>query len=97
MNRMLDKVIDFGDRYRKPIDIAGGAWLAFTSAAYIPFLPIPTIPYVTDSNSWMLAAIWNGGWWGFAHPALQRRREAREAEDKAAKKLAGRTADPKND
>jgi hypothetical protein len=93
MNRVLDQAIDFGDRHRKAIDIAGGVWLAFTSAAYIPFLPIPTIPYVTDSNSWMLAAIWNGGWWGFAHPALQRRRVAREAEADAANEAPNHSAD----
>ena len=75
MNAILDPAIRFGERYEREIILISGAWFVISCASWIPFLPIPKIPYVTDTNSWMLSGAWNGIWWGFAHPALEKRRD----------------------
>ena len=71
----LAKVIRFGERYERPIAIAGGAWFVISCASWIPWIPIPSIPYLTDSNSWVFSGAWNAVWWGLVHPVLEKRRE----------------------
>ena len=75
MNALLDKAIDFGERHERPIAIAAGIWFAISCASWIPQLPVPEIPYLTDRNSWMLSGAWNAVWWGGVHPLLEKRRE----------------------
>jgi len=81
MNAILDPAIRFAERHERPITIAGGIWFAISCASWIPFLPIPDIPYVTDRNSWMLSGAWNALWWGFAHPMLEKRRAELTAQE----------------
>ena len=75
MNAIWDAAIGFGERHRRAISIVSAIWFAFSCATWIPFLPIPEIPYVTDRNFWMLSGAWNAIWWGFAQPAMERRRK----------------------
>ena len=75
LNTSLDKAIAFVDRYEREIAIIAGAWFVISCASWIPWIPIPEVPYVTDRNSWMLSGGWNAVWWGFVHPMLEKRRE----------------------
>ena len=70
----MSNAIAFGDRHEKPIAWAGAIWLGISTASWIPWMPIPDIPYVTDTNSWVLSGAWNTIWWGFVHPALEKHR-----------------------
>ena len=79
LEQIMTKAIEFGERYEKPITWAGGAWFAISCASWIPWMPIPDIPYVTDSNSWVLSGAWNAIWWGFVHPALDKHRAKMQA------------------
>ena len=71
----LTKAIKLGESYEREIAIASGAWFCISCASWVPFLPIPSIPYLTDSNSWVFSGAWNAIWWGLVHPALEKRRE----------------------
>ncbi len=75
MNAILDAAIGFGQRYERAIAIIGGAWFVISCASWIPLLPVPEIPYLTDRNSWMFSGAWNGVWWGLVHPLLDKRRK----------------------
>ena len=86
---VLKKAIELGAAYERPIAIASGLWFAISCASYIPFMMIPKIPYLTDSNSWMTSGAWNAVWWGFVHPMLEKRREEMRLE--AGSKTQSRT------
>jgi hypothetical protein len=84
MDAILTKIIQFADRNERAIDVASVAWLGISAATWMPFLPIPEIPYVTDQNFWISSAVWNVAWWGFAHPMLENHRKKLEAEQEQA-------------
>lgn len=79
MNALLTAAIRFGDRYERPIAVLGGIWFVISCASVIHFVPIPEVPYLTDDRSWVLSGAWNGIWWGFVHPLLERHREKLQA------------------
>ena len=64
----------FADEHEREITIVSGIWFAISCASYIPFIPIPDVPYITDKNAWMFSGGWNAVWWGFIHPAIDKRR-----------------------
>jgi len=80
---VLTKVVEFGEAYEREITIASGAWFCISCASWVPFMMIPQIPYITDTDSWMLSGAWNTLWWGFAHPMVEKRREEMRAEAEA--------------
>lgn len=75
LNPMLDRAIRFGERHERAIALLSGIWFVISCASWIPQVPVPEVPYVTDRDSWMLSGAWNAVWWGFAHPALDKRRK----------------------
>ena len=75
MDAVLTKLIEFADRHERIIDVLSTAWFVISCASWMPFLPIPEIPYVTDKNFWVASGIWNVAWWGFAHPIINSHRE----------------------
>lgn len=89
MNAILDAAIGFGERHEREIVIASSIWFVISCASWIPFVPIPKIPYLTDTNSWMLSGGWNAVWWGFVHPTLERRRVTLKAEGSLREELPG--------
>ncbi|BDI60044.1 hypothetical protein [Qipengyuania nanhaisediminis] len=93
VNTLLDRMIAFGERHERLIAGIGWAWLGIASLSWIPQVPIPEVPYITDRNSWVLAGAWNFGWWGFVHPALGKRRKQLEAEAEQEREEDGRGAD----
>ena len=80
MDDILTKVIDFADRHERAIDILSVAWFVISCASWLPILPIPEIPYVTDRNFWVTSGIWNAVWWGFAHPMINNHRKKLKAQ-----------------
>lgn len=75
MNTLLTKLIEFADRHARIINVLSIVWLVISIASWMPFLPIPEIPYVTDRNFWVSSAIWNTLWWGFAYPVIAKHRQ----------------------
>lgn len=76
MEPVLTSAIRFGERHERTIAVLGGIWFVISCASWIPFIPIPRVPYLTDEYSWVFSAAWNGLWWGFAHPLLEKHRAA---------------------
>ena len=62
------------------IDIFSVTWFVISCASWLPILPIPEIPYVTDRNFWVTSGIWNAVWWGFAHPMINNHRKKLKAQ-----------------
>ena len=81
IEQALTEAVEFGERHERRIAIAGAVWLAISCASWIPQIPIPDLPYITNKNSWMLSGGWNSVWWGFVHPALEKRRQEMRAAD----------------
>ena len=73
---ILTWVIEKGERHERVIIVASGIWFVISCASWIPQLPVPEIPYLTDRNSWVFSGAWNAIWWGMMHPLLEKRREA---------------------
>ena len=76
---ILDRIAGFAIRQERAINILGIAWFALSCAITARFIAVPDwidIPYVTDRNAWALSGAWNALWWGFAKPAIDKRREA---------------------
>lgn len=80
MTGLLDTLIRLAQRYERPIAIAGALWFALSCASAAGFIDLPQIALLTDRYALLVAGAWNAAWWGFAHPALERRREAIAAE-----------------
>ncbi|MEM9311851.1 MAG: hypothetical protein AAGA34_10425 [Pseudomonadota bacterium] len=80
MKAILTHAIALGEKYERPIALAGGVWLFISCASWIPFIPIPKIPYLTDSQSWVFAGAWNAVWWGLVYPLIDQRRKEMAAE-----------------
>jgi len=80
----LTRIVRFAAKHDRALAIASGAWFVLSCAVWIPQLPIPEIPYVTDRNSWMLSGPWNALWWGFAYPALEKKRKEIEAAEQSS-------------
>ena len=78
-DKLLTRIVHFGERHERPIVILGWVWLGISTLAWMPWAPIPEIPYVTDRHSWVLSGAYNMLWWGFAHPALEQKREEMRA------------------
>ena len=84
MNRIFNPLVRFAMHHERPIAIIAGLWFALSCAITARFIDVPDwldIPYVTDRNSWAFAGAWNALWWGFIHPALDKRREALRVKD----------------
>lgn len=76
LDRMLHAVSGFLLRHERSLGIAGAIWFAVSCASYARFIDLPAIPLVTDRYAFWLAGAWNGAWWGFLHPAVERRKRA---------------------
>lgn len=83
MDRIFDPLARFAIRHDQTLSIAAIVWLILScavSARFIYFADWLRIPYITDENAWAFSGAWNGLWWGFIHPALNKRREALKQE-----------------
>ena len=80
MDALLTRIVEFADRHERAIDVASVIWLGISAATWMPFLPIPDIPYITDEYFWVSSAVWNAGWWGFALPMLEGHRKKLESQ-----------------
>ncbi|MEP3422309.1 MAG: hypothetical protein ABJN35_11285 [Erythrobacter sp.] len=70
----LSSAIHFADRHERRIALVGAIWFVISIAAWMPQIPIPKVPYITDRDSWIASAVWNTAWWAILHPMLDRRR-----------------------
>lgn len=85
MNGLLDRVLDFEARHERAISFVLGAWFVLSCAVYARFVTLPDIPGIDEQTIFFWGSVaFNAGWWGFARPALVKRKEARELEDKAS-------------
>lgn len=85
MSRFLDKALDFEERWEKPISIVLGIWFWGSCAVTARFITLPDIPHFPEDEVMLYAsAAFNAVWWGFARPAMLKRKAEREAEAEAA-------------
>ena len=81
IDAILTRIVLFAMRHERAVTIASTAWFVISCASWIPQIPIPEIPYLTDRNSWMVSGPWNAVWWGFVHPALDTKRKQLQPDD----------------
>lgn len=74
MNGLLDRVALVSERWKKPISILSVGWFITTVAAHARFIDLPKIELLTGTAATMAAALWNGVWWGYLRPQMERRR-----------------------
>lgn len=72
---MIDQFIRLIDRHRRLFSIVGAIWFAVGCAVYAKFLTLPAFPFLTDEVLIYSSAVYNAVWWGFARPAIERRRK----------------------
>ena len=77
----VDPLLRFAVRHERAIEIMGGAWFVVSCAAWARFIDLPEIPFVTDEMALYASAAFNALWWGFAQPALQKRKAQLEQDD----------------
>jgi hypothetical protein len=61
-------------RWRKPISVLSAVWFVVTIAAHARFITLPKIELLTGTAATVAAALWNGIWWGYLRPQIERRR-----------------------
>ena len=77
MNGLLDPVLDFAERYRRPLTIIGVIWFALSWADTARFIDLPKIPLLTGTAAMWVSTAYNAIWWGFLNPRIERRRKER--------------------
>ena len=74
-------MLDFEARYEKIISWVLGAWFVASCAVTARFIRLPDIPGIDEGLIFFWgSAAFNAVWWGFARPAMLRRKAARELE-----------------
>ena len=77
MDGALDRFIAFSDRHRITLAVIGAVWFAISWANNARFIDLPKIPLLTANGAMWLSTAYNGIWWGFINPRIERRRKAR--------------------
>lgn len=81
---MLDSLTDradaFAARHQRAFGIAGAGFLALTTAVYAQFIELPKFDWLSERTLMIASIVYNAGWWGFVHPRIEARREARAAQ-----------------
>lgn len=72
---MIDYLIRLADNRRLLLSIVGAAWFAAGCAVYANFITLPAFPFLTDDVVLYSGAAYNALWWGFARPAIERRKK----------------------
>ena len=75
----LGKVQRFLARHERAVDIFGGAWFWLSIAVYSRWINLPEIPFLTEAQLVFIAAAWNGIWWGFLRPRIDKLRTEAKA------------------
>jgi hypothetical protein len=92
---VIDPIIDRVDaialRYRKPLMILGGLWLALSWASSAHFIALPEIPLITGKSGVFASSAIAALWWGWINRRIVKRRAARDAADlqKTEQTIAG--------
>ena len=90
IDRMIDSMDDFATRYRRPISILAAGWFLLSWLSNARFLDLPEIPLLTGKTAIFASAAFNGLWWGWLNPRIERRRTERvEAESKGSEVANG--------
>lgn len=65
--------------YSRAISVVAAVWFWGGVAVTARIVRLPDIPFLTEWMIFWTGVVVNVVWWGFLHPAIQRRRKAREA------------------
>ena len=83
---LMDRIAQLAIRHDKAVAIFGAIWFWAGIAIYARFIELPDMPEIVRQGFFWLGVAFNATWWGFAKPALDRRKQALLAnEDGAAK------------
>ena len=75
----LDRIDAALASHSRTISILAMAWFWAGCALAAGFVRLPDIPFVSDKVVFWAGVAVNAVWWGFVHPAIEKRRKGREA------------------
>ena len=78
---MTDALIRFAHKHERAIGLLGAAWFALGCAGQAGFVDLPRFPFLTGPVALVAAGLFNAAWFGFARPAIEKRKAALRAED----------------
>ena len=76
---LVDRAQGLAARHDRALSVLSTAWLMAVGFSYAGFADLPEIALLHGTPAMIASTVWNGAWWGFIHPALMRRKAAREA------------------
>jgi hypothetical protein len=77
----MDRVLDFAERFSKPLSILSGIWFALTCASYAGFISLPKFALLSGWSAIAASGVWNAIWWGYFYPQAEERRLSRAAKE----------------
>ncbi len=78
MSKLVDSVLDFEERWERPITIVLGVFFAISCAVYARFITLPDIPRIDEQIIFFWgSAGFNAIWHGFARPVMLKRKSER--------------------
>ena len=76
--RAIDRIEARLAPHARAISIAAAIWFWLGIAIYARFIRLPELPWLPEAAIFWAGVAINAIWWGFLHPAIRRRRAARE-------------------
>lgn len=73
----IDSFFALTERHQRLLSVVGALWFALSCAVYAKFLILPDMPFLTDEVVLYSGAAYNALWFGFARPAVERRKKLR--------------------
>lgn len=77
--RLIDRVKLRLAPHSRLISVLAAVWFWIGIAIQARFVPLPDLPRALEAGIFWAGVLVNAVWWGFLHPAIVRRRRAREA------------------
>ena len=77
IERGIDALDDFAARFRVPISVVAGVWFVASWASSAQFIELPELAILTGTPGIVASSAFNGLWWGWLYPRIERRRAER--------------------
>lgn len=77
LGRTIDRIEARLAPHARTISIVAGLWFWLGIAFYAGFIRLPDWPWLPERAIFWAGIAFNAVWWGFARPAIERRREER--------------------
>ena len=71
---LLERIARFSMRHEKAVAVLGFVWFWAGIAIYAEFIKLPDLPEIAVEVFFWLSVAFNASWWGYAKPAIDRKR-----------------------